>query len=379
MDKKAKLLFLIPSLRGGGAERVAVNLIPFLAKYFNLTLVLLEGKVEYELPEVDFNLIFISKELNSIKGHLINTPFHIARFYRLVKSLSPDIVLSFMEQANILNLLISKLLRYKAIISQRIDPACQYKINKNSGKKFLSPLIVKAAKSLYPISDKILCVSNGVRYSTVEFYKIPISKTAVIPNPVNINKIKKTIRDFEVDFRQFFLVPGRLNILHKGQDIAIKSFAKLIKTFPKLKLALVGEGPDLDVLKRLVSSLGISDNVLFLGWRNDIWGLMSKSISTILPSRYEGWPNVLVEAMAAGSPVIAADCPHGPKEILDGGRFGMLVPMEDEDALLDAMSKMLSEDTRSYYKKLGEKRAREFDINLIGMKYVDEILRVLKE
>ena len=107
---------------------------------------------------------------------------------------------------------------------------------------------------------------------------------------------------------------------------------------------------------------------------------MSKAISTILPSRYEGWPNVLVEAMAVGSPVIATDCPHGPKEILDNGRFGMLVPMEDEDALANAMIKVASsEEIRKNYKRLGQERAKEFDINFIGKRYVEEILRVLIE
>ena len=82
MREKKRLLFLLPSLRGGGAERVAINLIPFLAKYFDLTLILLEGKIEYELPKANFNLIYISKELSSYKSHLLNTPFHVFNFYR---------------------------------------------------------------------------------------------------------------------------------------------------------------------------------------------------------------------------------------------------------------------------------------------------------
>jgi len=378
MREKKRLLFLLPSLRGGGAERVAINLIPFLAKYFDLTLILLEGKIEYELPKANFNLIYISKELSSYKSHLLNTPFHVFNFYRLVKKLRPDVVLSFMEQANIINLLISKLLKYKVIISQRIDPFNQYKGTKNKG--LISFLIVQSARRLYPNANKIICVSEGVKQATSKFYNISLSKLSAIPNPVDIKKIKKNIESYHTDFNQYFLVPGRLNILHKGQDLAIKAFAKVFKKYPNTKLILVGSGADLDMLKELSKKLSLFDKVLFLGWRKDIWGLMSKAISTILPSRYEGWPNVLVEAMAVGSPVIATDCPHGPKEILDNGRFGMLVPMEDEDALANAMIEMASsEEIRKNYKRLGQERAKEFDINFIGKRYVEEILRVLIE
>ena len=377
MKEKKKLLFLLPSLRGGGAERVAVNLIPFLVKYFDLTLILLEGKIEYELPQANFNLISISKELSSYKSHLLNTPFHIFKFYKLAKKLKPDVVLSFMEQANIINLFISKLLKYKVIVSQRIDPFNQYK---RTNKGLISSLIVQSARWLYPNANKIICVSEGVKQATSKFYNISLSRLSVIPNPVDIKKIKKTIESYHTDFNQYFLVPGRFNILHKGQDLAIKAFAKVFNKYPNTKLILVGSGTDLDMLKELSKKLRVFDRVLFLGWRKDIWGLMSKAISTILPSRYEGWPNVLVEAMAAGSPVIATNCPHGPKEILDNGRFGMLVPMEDEDALANAMIEMSSsEEIRKHYKRLGQERAKEFDINFIGKRYVEEILRVLKK
>ena len=374
MNKKAKLLFLIPSLRGGGAERVAVNLIPFLSKYFDLTLVLLENKIEYELPEADFNLISISKELNSIKGHLINTPFHIAKFYRLVKSLSPDIVLSFMEQANILNLAVSKLTKHKTIITQHVVPSKQF-----SHKGLLGKVIFETSKRLYNSTQSIIAVSKGVRDDLYKSYSIK-KHIIVIPNPIDFDFIKR--KSLELPgiklTQKFFLCPGRLVIAHKAQDLLLRAFKKVLLSSPSVLLLFAGDGPDLFKLEALSKDLGISNNVIFLGWRKDLWPLMNCSIATVLASRYEGWPMVLIEAMAAGSPVIATDCPHGPKEILDDGRLGMLVSMEDENALSKAMIKMLSEKTRNYYKKLGEKRAKEFDINLIGMKYVNEILRVLK-
>jgi len=376
MKEKKKLLFLLPSLRGGGAERVAVNLIPFLAKYFDLTLILLEGKIEYELPQANFNLISISKELRSPIRHLINTPSHFFEFYRLIKELRPDIILSFMEQANIINLVISKLTKHKTIITQHVVPSRQF-----SHKGLLGKIIFKISKGLYNNAQLIIAVSQGVLDDLYKSYSIKKNIT-VIPNPIDFYFIKrKSLKPPEIKLTQeFFLCPGRLVIAHKAQDLLLRAFRKVLLYSPSILLLFAGEGPDLSKLEVLSKELGISDNVMFLGWRKDLWSLMYCSIATILASRYEGWPMVLIEAMAAGSPVIATDCPSGPKEILDNGRFGMLVPMEDEDALANAMIEMASsEEIRKHYKRLGQKRAKEFDINFIGKRYVEEILRVLRE
>ncbi len=374
MKKRAKLLFLIPSLRGGGAERVAINLFPFLSKHFDLTVALLEGKIEYELPSVDFKIIFISNELGSYKKHLLYAPIHIIKFYSLVKHLKPDIVLSFMEQANIINLLVSKLTRHKTVITQHIVPSKQFH---NKGK--LGRIILNVAKILYSNAGIVVAVSNGIKKDLLHSYCI--KNVVVIPNPIDFKRINQYVLSApnpQIKER-FFLCPGRLVIAHKAQDLLFEAFKEVLKNLPNINLLLAGEGSDFSYLKQLAKKLAIYNNVIFSGWRHDLWKLMANSIATVLPSRYEGWPMVLLEAMAAGSPVIATNCPSGPEEILDGGRFGMLIPMEDKEALAKAMIKMAClKELREHYKIVGQKRAQEFDIEIIGMRYVEEIFKVLE-
>jgi glycosyltransferase involved in cell wall biosynthesis len=103
---------------------------------------------------------------------------------------------------------------------------------------------------------------------------------------------------------------------------------------------------------------------------------MQNAIALVHASRYEGWPNVLVEAMACGCPVIATDCKTGPAEILDNGKHGILVPVDDADALSKAMTEIAeNKETRCHYKKLGKERSKDFEASKIACKYIETILR----
>ena len=376
MTEKHTLLFLIPSLRGGGAERVAANLIPFLSRHFHLVLVLLEDKIEYNIPSNGFILKTMSDELGSPLAHLIHIPIHLVSLINLIKQSKAELVLSFMEQANILNLLAAKITGHKTVITQHVVPSKQF-----NHKGILGKAILKTSKKLYPDANLIITVSDGIIHDLKNLYHIDEKNMVMIPNPIDCDLIqnysKKPSKMQLPD--KFFLCVGRLVMKHKAQDIALNAFKKTLKLFPNTKLIFAGEGADYNRLKDLADKLTVTPNIVFAGWRRDIWSIMSRATATILPSRYEGWPMVLIEAMAAGSPVIATDCPSGPKEILDNGRFGMLIPVEDSDALADAMIKMASSASiQDYYKKLGQKRAKEFDIEKIGIKYVQELSKIIE-
>jgi glycosyltransferase involved in cell wall biosynthesis len=98
---------------------------------------------------------------------------------------------------------------------------------------------------------------------------------------------------------------------------------------------------------------------------------MARAKALVLCSRYEGWPNVLVEAMACGCPVIATDCPTGPREIMGDNKYGLLVPVDDPEALAHSVEKLLTDESRrAYFQEQARKRAQDFDLEQIGLKYV---------
>lgn len=138
------------------------------------------------------------------------------------------------------------------------------------------------------------------------------------------------------------VVPGRL-VPYKGQEYAIRAFAKVLKKFPDAQMILVGDGPHRSALEKLTGSLKLGSNVRFLGWRTDIFEWMLNSDLALVPSIGEGFGLVFLEAYQAGLPVVAFDVPAA-NEIVEPGKSGLLAPLWDIDALGDAMIQILSDD-----------------------------------
>ncbi len=140
---------------------------------------------------------------------------------------------------------------------------------------------------------------------------------------------------------------------------------------PDLKLILVGDGPDKEQIEALVNNLDLADSVILAGWQENIFAFMTRAKALVLCSRHEGWPNVLVEAMACGCPVIATDCQTGPREILSDNEYGLLVPVDDPEALARSVEKLLTDESlKTHFQAQSRLRAQDFDLEQIGPKYV---------
>jgi glycosyltransferase involved in cell wall biosynthesis len=129
----------------------------------------------------------------------------------------------------------------------------------------------------------------------------------------------------------------------KGFDLLIEAFAIIASQNEQLRLAIAGEGPDLQLLRDLAARLDLAQRVSFLGPIKNLSAVMRKADVFVLSSRYEGFPNVLLEALASGVPVVSTDCPSGPREILGDGSLGLLVPCGSAKALAEAVMRVISD------------------------------------
>ena len=365
--RKEQLIFLIPSLAGGGAERVASTLLPYLARHFDLTLALLEDRRSYPVP-IDIRVTAFSGLLGSQAAHVIRIPYHILALASLVRKKQAEMVLSLMEQANIINLLAASFTGHLAVISQHTNPRQQYE-----GKGLLGRMISQISGRLYPKAARIIAVSNGIKEIIVLDYKLDVRRIAVIPNPVDMASVaKRSKKEPSMALPgDYLLHVGRLNVKTKAHDILLNAFKKLHSFHPDLKLILVGDGPDKEQIKALVNNLDLADSVILAGWQENIFAFMARSKALVLCSRHEGWPNVLVEAMACGCPVIATDCQTGPREILGDNEYGLLVPVDDPEALAHSVEKLLTDKScRTHFQAQSRLQAQDFDLEQIGSKYV---------
>lgn len=368
--KNPELIFLIPSLAGGGAERVASILVPYLAGHFDLTLALLEDRQSFPVSEGVRKVIF-SGLLTGQVAHLVRIPQHFLALIRLVRSRKARLVLSFMEQANILNILTSFRTGHKAVIVQH---AARRRQNIRIGS--WSPLIFFASRRLYRKAAHVIAVSAGIKKILLDDYGLAPERVSVIPNPIDgVAILKQAAENLPIPVSSpFILHVGRLNLFYKAQDVLLSAFRLLRKRHPEISLVLLGDGRDKKRIENLIQSYGLGGSVILGGWQSNVPAFMARAQSLVLCSRYEGWGMVLVEAMACGCPTVATDCPTGPREILGENEYGILVPVDHSERLAQALQDMLEIPAlRSHYQEQSARRAQYFTLDRIGAIYVSRL------
>jgi glycosyltransferase involved in cell wall biosynthesis len=337
-------MIIIHSLKGGGAERVVVNLLKGLSRRdFSITLLLYEGIFDYLLPE---NVEVITLDIRSSRNILKTTRgffLKIISIARLIKKNKPDIVFSLLSDTNVITILARSLsgVHSKVIVSERNHPTLSLKNDLYGGiTKFLM-------RYCYPKAERIIAISQGIKKDLLENFNLPEGKIEVIYNPVDIAEIERLSAE-EINHPW---VNGELPIIisigrltkQKGHSYLIKVFSIVRQSLP-CRLVIIGTGEEEENLVNMVNTLGLKNDVEFLGFQRNPFKYMARSSLFISASRYEGFGNVLVEAMALGLPVISTDCPSGPAEIIEHGKNGILVPIEDEGRLERTIVKLLTND-----------------------------------
>lgn len=353
-----RITCIISSLSSGGAERVMSIIANYWSVYGKeITIITYRDERRYPVfYELDKNIHYISiyhrRKLISI----------IQFFFKLrkeIKKSKPDLVLSFMDESNVLSLLSTIGLKIPVVVSERTNPQ----------KYFPAFYIRLLRRILYPYAKFIVIQTENIKQSFPKYFR---NKMVVIPNPVIINSDKITNPDYELK-KPFILAIGRLSY-EKGFDLLIEVFGKINELFPVWHLYIFGKGPQKESLMKLINDLKLSDKVHLPGETKSSQEIMKQADIFILPSRYEGFPNVLCEAMSVGSSVISFNCPYGPAEIIDDKNRGVLVKNEDKGELFKAIKYLIKNPT--IRKQIGENArqiVQKFGINNV-MPLWDEVV-----
>ena len=321
----------------GGISHVMLNLINEMASRGVDTTILLNNP---EIPELaQLHPKVKKRELGNISG--IKRVFSLAAY---MKKERPDVLLCNREPANRTAALAKKLYGHKTKLAFRVGMPMERALKRrNFLKRWLRKSYIRFS---YHRADVIIANARGVAEDIALVTGLPLSFIKVIPNPtVGPLLFQKAKEDIDHPWLKDGQPPVIMGI---GRLAKQKDFPTLIKAFSmvqekrKCRLMILGEGKERPALQSLIDKLGLSDSAMLFGFCPNPFALLKKASLFVLSSAWEGLPNVLIEAMALGVPVVAADCRSGPMEILDGGRYGKLVPVGDSEKMAEAILETLS-------------------------------------
>ncbi len=361
-----RIVFHVPTLRGGGAERVFVLMANEMARRGH-EVTLLTWNAEGPNAALRSDRVRLVDLGIPLRGDGFGKPATLkglvrsAAFYRRLR---PDVVFSAPEFANLVTALSLGLALSPARFFPTFHAAASLK-SEEAGSR----LAVMLRGLVGRRAERAVAVSAGVGRD-IAAAGIPRDKVVVIHNPLPpMPEAPPRAYAWQARLAAMGSAPV---IATAGRMVAVKDHATLLRAFARLvadrpaRLVLFGEGPLRAELEAESAALGIASHVLFAGYVNDPAAVYSSADLFVLTSTSEGFGNVLVEAMQAGITVVSTDAPHGPREILAGGRYGTLVPVGDIPALAAAMGEALDRPTPA---NLLKSRASDFTVERIGDLY----------
>ena len=356
----AHISLFVPSLGGGGAERVMVTLANALAERHFL---------------VDFVVWTESGPLRSLLSEKVDVvvlgtynPVRLVfGFARFLKTYKPQVVISALFVGNIVAALAKAASRSQThlILTEHVAIGTYLRNEPRRLRRLCVPPLMRLT---YVLAQNIVAVSRGAAQSLVSVLGKNTSKRiTVIYNPIDLARIDAmAAADDKIDSSSVptIINVGRL-VDQKDQQTLIRAFAKLRSRRP-CRLVILGEGEKRSTLAALAERLGVGSDVLMPGFISNPYSWIRKSAVFVLSSKFEGLPTVLIEAMQCGAPVISADCPSGPAEILEHGQWGKLFVPGDVDALACAIDEALDGKLVADVRQ----RAADFSIDTAVSQYV---------
>jgi len=308
-EKRRRVLFLIPTLTGGGAERVVVTLLQHLdRRRFDLALAVVDTRGAAFRDEVPPDVEFIDLGCRRVRHAL-------PKLVRLLRRRRPDVVLSTLGHLNLALSIVRPLLPGSTRYIARETTVVSHGIAEYPRPR----LWAWAYRRFYGRFDRVICQSRGMRTDLVEAFGLDADRAVVIHNPVDRARITAALAG-QVP------MPAAPSLLHmvaagrlareKGFDLLIDALA--YATRRDLHLTILGDGPLRDALVAQARARGVAERVQFAGFQRNPYPIIGAADLFVLSSRYEGFPNVVLEALACGTPVVATPAPGGVREILDG-------------------------------------------------------------
>ena len=331
-----RLTLVIHSLAQGGAERDMAHLARCWAERGNdVAVVTLDSVATDSYPLVEGVTrigLGLAGDSHGWLQAISNNRQRIRALHDVLCQRSPQTVVSFIDRMNVVTLKAATSLGDPVIVSERIDPR-----HHEPGRiwRWLR-------RRTYPLCTAQVVLTHSVRDWCRQL--APRQPVHVIPNPARRPETGSTdaSREWAPADRSVLLGMGRLHP-QKGFDRLLPIFARLRSAHPNWHLVLLGEGDERARLEAQVRDLGLQQHVSLPGWVSDVDGALSRSDLFVLPSRYEGFGNVVAEALACGVPVVTMDCPSGPGEIVRDGVDGLIVPAEDTARLEQALDRVMGD------------------------------------
>lgn len=316
---------------------------------------------------------------------LASAPTVLARLRRLVRREGVTCVLGFQQRDRVFACLLARLTGTTCVISAQNQHVFRGEALERRVKAWIY------GRALRVGSDLVICASEAVEDEVREKFELEAERTRVVPNGIDVasfpvvppDEARRARRELGVsDDERLLLNVGRIDP-QKGQDLLLHAFRDLANGERPIRLAVVGtvgrSSADVearryeDQLRWIAFGARMEDRVDFLGWRDDVPRLLAAADLYVHPSRWEGWPVAVVEAMTAGLPVVASDCSGRPKGFRDG-EHGWIVPTGDVAALRDALSRALSRSPRELKEMGARTRAlarRHYDVRRLGERFVE--------
>lgn len=355
---RRKILFIINSLTGGGAERVMATLLRHSDDWrdrYDMALALLDDEGEaYPVPDW-------------VAVHRLDSRFSLprsaTRLRALVRQFRPDATLSFLTRANVANAYAMRGTGKPWIISERVNTSAH--LGSGAAGK-LSRLLVRLT---YPRAHAVIAVSHGVADDLIHNFGVPAARISAVANPVDVDFITRRAAEPTP-----LAIEGPY-VAAMGRLVENKNFALLIDAFAQSgvagKLVIGGEGPLRAALEARIAERGLDGRVILTGFLENPFPLVAGARAFVLPSNAEGFPNGLVEAMATGVAVASTNCLSGPSEILAEtvpgdlsgltlARYGIVTPCNDPAAMAEALRRLEDDDMRAHYAALAHQRALDF-------------------
>lgn len=357
-----KISLLLPDLRGGGAERVSLDLAcAFAAAGHKVEFVLMNAIGEF-LPRASAQ--FGITDLNVLQTR--NVPLALARYLRAKR---PEVLIANMwplTSAAVLGRALSRLpCRLLLVDHSTLSRAYA------SWGPIHNAMMKATMSATYRMADCIAGVSDGVARDIERLAILSRGSVEVLHNPIPQRAMPT--EHARADTEALWNTQRGERILTVGSLTDAKNHSLLLHAFahisrPTATLMFVGQGQNEQMLRAIAADLGVADRVIFAGFHADPSPFYATADLFVLSSDYEGLPTVLIEAISFGLPVVSTDCPSGPAEILENGRWGRLTPVGDAAALARAIDEALSSEVD---REALKRRAADFSPEIAARKYLD--------